>query len=81
MCLFCGTNIAELTAGYREASTVARDQLEAVTFDHKADEAAFRQDLLNIARTTLSSKILTQARPCHCGLMQSPSSLLGRVAP
>jgi T-complex protein 1 subunit beta len=41
---------------------VARDQLEAVSFDHKADEAAFRQDLLNIARTTLSSKILTQVR-------------------
>ena len=40
---------------------MAREQLEAVSFDHKADEAAFRQDLLNIARTTLSSKILTQA--------------------
>ena len=55
-------------AGYREASTTARAQLEAVSFDHKADEAAFRQDLLNIARTTLSSKILTQVRPSHCQL-------------
>ena len=53
---------ARSCAGYREASATARDQLEAVSFDHKADEAAFRQDLLNIARTTLSSKILTQVR-------------------
>eukprot|EP00887_Chlorella_sp_A99_P007942 scaffold12.g7942.t1 len=49
-----------IIAGYREAAEAARRQLEAVAFDHGADAEAFRQDLLNIARTTLSSKILTQ---------------------
>lgn len=47
-------------AGYREACEVARKRLEAVAVDHSAEPDAFRQDLLNIARTTLSSKILTQ---------------------
>ena len=37
----------------------ARNALEARAQDHKADEAQFRLDLLNIAKTTLSSKILT----------------------
>mmetsp|Transcript_21209 Transcript_21209/g.63831 ORF Transcript_21209/g.63831 Transcript_21209/m.63831 type:complete len:529 (+) Transcript_21209:150-1736(+) len=49
-----------IIAGYREACSAARDRLEAIALDHSADVAAFRQDLLNIARTTLSSKILTQ---------------------
>jgi hypothetical protein len=54
-------------AGYREACNIARDRLEAVAVDHSAEPDAFRDDLLNIARTTLSSKILTQVRlqlPC-----------------
>lgn len=50
-----------LCAGYREACDVACERLEAVAVDHSAQPDAFRQDLLNIARTTLSSKILTQA--------------------
>ena len=45
--------------GFREACTVAKEALEAAALDHAADEAAFRKDLMNIARTTLSSKILT----------------------
>lgn len=32
------------------------------TSNNQADPAKFRNDLLNIARTTLSSKILTQVR-------------------
>ena len=47
-------------AGYREACTIARDRLETVSVDHSAEPDAFREDLMNIARTTLSSKILTQ---------------------
>ncbi len=39
--------------------SAARAALEAAAQDHKADEARFRVDLLNIAKTTLSSKILT----------------------
>merc|ERR1711994_1056403 len=37
----------------------ARDALEAQAKDHGNDAEKFREDLLNIARTTLSSKILT----------------------
>ncbi len=37
---------------------IARAALEANAVDHSLDQAAFREDLLNIARTTLSSKLL-----------------------
>jgi chaperonin GroEL (HSP60 family) len=46
--------------GYREACTAAKERLESIAIDNSGDEKAFRRDLLNIARTTLSSKILTQ---------------------
>lgn len=48
-----------LCAGYREACNVARQRLEEVSHKNAAGSPAFRKDLLNIARTTLSSKILT----------------------
>jgi hypothetical protein len=48
--------------GWRRASQVARAALEASALDHSADPVAFRQDLLNIARTTLSSKLLTHEK-------------------
>ena len=38
---------------------MARDRLEKVARKNAVGSDAFRQDLLNIARTTLSSKILT----------------------
>lgn len=44
--------------GYRKAMEVARKALESSSLDHSKDVAAFREDLLNIAKTTLSSKIL-----------------------
>ena len=48
--------------GWRRAAAVARAALEASSLDHGADETAFRADLLNIARTTLSSKLLTHEK-------------------
>mmetsp|Transcript_25044 Transcript_25044/g.85712 ORF Transcript_25044/g.85712 Transcript_25044/m.85712 type:complete len:533 (+) Transcript_25044:152-1750(+) len=45
--------------GYREACTCAWERLQALAMDHSDKPDLFRQDLLNIARTTLSSKILT----------------------
>lgn len=48
--------------GYRMASKVALEALEHVSIDHSADTAVFRNDLLNIAKTTLSSKVLSQDR-------------------
>merc|ERR1719326_886367 len=49
-----------VVAGYRLARDAALKALNAAAIDHSADEAAFRQDLLNIAKTTLSSKVLSQ---------------------
>ena len=48
-----------IVAGWRLATKVARTALEASAKDNGNDEDKFREDLMNIARTTLSSKILT----------------------
>ena len=48
--------------GYRAALAAAREQLSKVAFDHGRDENKFREDLLSIARTTLSSKLLNQEK-------------------
>lgn len=48
-----------IVAGWRKATKIARQALEDQAKDHGDDVEAFRQDLMNIARTTLSSKILT----------------------
>ncbi|KAF2725568.1 hypothetical protein K431DRAFT_260345 [Polychaeton citri CBS 116435] len=48
--------------GYRIASNVALKALEEHAMDHSKDEKAFRKDLVSIARTTLSSKVLSQDR-------------------
>lgn len=49
-----------IIAGWRQAVDAARAALEAASEDRTADEAQFRADVLNIARTTLGSKILAQ---------------------
>ncbi|CAG8593396.1 19924_t:CDS:10, partial [Racocetra persica] len=46
--------------GYRIASAEAYKALEDSTVDNGANPDAFRKDLINIARTTLSSKVLSQ---------------------
>ncbi|KAI8379328.1 T-complex protein 1 subunit beta [Radiomyces spectabilis] len=46
--------------GYRLASAAAYKTLENSAVDNSQDEAKFREDLINIARTTLSSKVLSQ---------------------
>ena len=51
-----------IVSGWRKAVKVARAALEAAAIDHGNDEVLFREDLLNIARTTISSKILTQSK-------------------
>ena len=48
-----GSKHATIGAGYREACDVAKARLEELTVDNSKDEAKFRQDLLNIAKTTL----------------------------
>eukprot|EP01127_Copromyxa_protea_P005884 TRINITY_DN15716_c0_g1_i1.p1 TRINITY_DN15716_c0_g1~~TRINITY_DN15716_c0_g1_i1.p1 ORF type:complete len:545 (-),score=167.92 TRINITY_DN15716_c0_g1_i1:37-1509(-) len=44
--------------GWREANDVAIKALEDSSIDNSGDIEAFKKDLLNIARTTLSSKVL-----------------------
>lgn len=46
--------------GYRIASKVALQKLESLTVDNVNNPEKFREDLINIAKTTLSSKILSQ---------------------
>jgi T-complex protein 1 subunit beta len=48
--------------GYRIASTAALQALEKLATNNSGNEAAFRLDLEAIARTTLSSKVLSQDR-------------------
>ncbi|KAL8767263.1 MAG: hypothetical protein Q9209_006189 [Squamulea sp. 1 TL-2023] len=48
--------------GYRIASNVALEALGKTAQDHSKDKDAFRKDLMAIARTTLSSKVLSQDR-------------------
>lgn len=48
-----------IIAGWRKSTEVAKKALEASAIQN-LDEASFREDLMNIARTTLSSKILSQ---------------------
>lgn len=46
--------------GYRLASAEAYKALENSAVDNSNDHAKFRQDLIDIAKTTLSSKVLSQ---------------------
>lgn len=46
--------------GYRAASVVALEALSKVAMDNSNDKEKFYSDLVNIAKTTLSSKILSQ---------------------
>ena len=48
--------------GYRIASAAALDALGKTAADNSKDVTKFRKDLLAIARTTLSSKVLSQDR-------------------
>lgn len=49
-----------IIAGWRMATKAARSALEKSAKNHSVDSVEFRKDLMNIARTTLSSKILSQ---------------------
>lgn len=49
-----------IIAGWRKATQVAKEALMESAVDHSLDKTQFREDLVNIARTTLSSKILQQ---------------------
>merc|ERR1712010_217887 len=48
-----------IVAGFRKATEVARAALTNAAQNHSEDETAFRTDLVNIAKTTLSSKVVS----------------------
>ena len=52
-------NLRTSCSGYREACDVARKRIEGAAQSHAGNEQGLRKALLDIARTTLSSKILT----------------------
>ena len=54
------STLQTIIAGWRQASKVALQALENSALSHVEDEVKFREDLMNIARTTISSKILSQ---------------------
>ena len=49
-----------VVAGYRLARDAAMKELALAGIDHGDDQDKFRADLINIAKTTLSSKVLSQ---------------------
>lgn len=51
-----------IISGYRKATDTAREALVQSAQDNSADPNKFREDLMKIARTTLSSKILAQQK-------------------
>ena len=48
--------------GWREARKVARETLVKIAIDNSKDKELFKKDLINIAKTTLSSKLLTHEK-------------------
>ena len=51
-----------IVEGFRAASVVARKALEESSRDNSGNSELFRKDLINIAKTTLSSKVLNQEK-------------------
>lgn len=51
-----------IAAGWRMAKNIARKALEDSAVDSSTDEELFRQNLFKIAKTTLSSKLLTHEK-------------------
>lgn len=49
-----------IIAGWRLARDAARNRLSKIARDNSSDQDKFKTDLINIAKTTLSSKLLTQ---------------------
>mmetsp|Transcript_19685 Transcript_19685/g.66170 ORF Transcript_19685/g.66170 Transcript_19685/m.66170 type:complete len:536 (-) Transcript_19685:368-1975(-) len=51
-----------IVAGFRRATEAARAALGSIAVDHSDDPVKFREDLMHIAMTTLSSKVLSYDR-------------------
>jgi T-complex protein 1 subunit beta len=51
-----------IVAGFRQATEVAKTRLQEMAMDNSANQDQFRTDLINIAKTTLSSKVVQHDR-------------------
>merc|ERR1711959_441259 len=51
-----------IVAGFRQATEVARTRLNEMSMDNSQDKDKFRSDLITIAKTSLSSKVVQHAR-------------------
>ena len=69
-----------IISGWRQAVDVARGALTDVASDNSANTERFCEDLMNIARTTISSKILTQHKD-HFATLAVNAVLRVRVSP
>jgi T-complex protein 1 subunit beta len=63
--------------GYRLASSAALQALEAAAIDNSKNPEALKRDLISIARTTLSSKVLAQDRDQFAALATDAVLRLG----
>merc|ERR1719499_1463987 len=54
-----------IISGWRKAVDVAKKTLEMLGEDHSGDQERFREDLLDVAKTTLSSKIVASGHTYH----------------
>ena len=57
-----------IASGWRLARSAARSALESSAIDNSQNEEAFRNDLFRIARTTLSSKLVTYEKDYFANL-------------
>ncbi|KAJ3204077.1 T-complex protein 1 subunit beta [Entophlyctis luteolus] len=57
-----------IVEGFRIASAAALKALESSAVDNSKSDALFRKDLINIAKTTLSSKVLSQDKEYFANL-------------
>lgn len=63
-----GIHPQNIISGWREATKVAYAALEASATDNSSNPEKFKKDLLNIAQTTLSSKVLAHHRDFFANL-------------
>lgn len=58
-----------IIAGFRLARDKAKETLLKIAMDNNKDKELFRRDLINIAKTTLSSKLLTHEKEFFANLV------------
>ena len=79
LCLMQKLHPQTIVRGWRKALVISKEALDACAVDNKEDEKKFKKDLLNIARTTLSSKIVTTEVGTGCAFIPFPNFISSPV--